>query len=389
MNFARRCWAEIDMDALRHNFEIIKSEAGGTDIMAVVKADAYGHGDEMTSRLYDEMGAAAFAVAMLEEGARLRGFGIKKPVLILGFTDPADTEKLAKLDITQSLFSLDYAKELSAAAQKAGVTVKCHLKLDTGMGRIGFTVRDSFDEAVLQAAQACRLPNLQITGAFMHFCVADSKKISDIEYTNQQYSLFCRAVSTLRDNFGIRLETIHCCNSAGTFAWKSFHLGMVRPGIILYGNQPSDDVTLDGIRPAMTLKARVALVKTIDAGDSLSYGRTFTSEKPMKIATITAGYADGYQRTMSNRGVFSINGKPAPIVGRVCMDQIMVDVSDIDNVKSGDTAILFGADAADSADKIAHETGTISYEILCNISRRVPRVYVQDGIEIAEKDYLK
>jgi alanine racemase len=389
MNFARRCWAEINMDALKSNFELIKSCARGAKVMAVVKANCYGHGDEIVAKMYDENGADAFAVALPDEGARLRGFGIKKPVLILGYSCPEDVAKLAQLDLTQTVFSLDYARQLLAAAEAAGVTVKCHLKFDTGMGRIGFTVRDGLDAAVAQAMAVCELPALQIDGAFMHFCVADSIKNDNKAFTAEQYEMFCEAVDLLEKARGKKLETVHCCNSAGIFMCPDYHLDMVRPGIILYGEQPSDEVALDDLTPAMQLKAHVAYVKTLEKGDTVSYGRTFTATRRMKIATITVGYADGYPRLLSGSGVFEINGKPAPVLGRVCMDQTMVDVSDIPNVREGDAAIVMGGTAGDSVNDVAHKAGTISYEILCNISRRVRRVYLEGGQEIAERDYLK
>ena len=379
MEFEKHCWAEIELDALRQNFAAIQARVGG-DICAVVKADAYGHGDVVVAQTLQRAGAAAFAVSCLEEGKHLRRHGITKPVLILGYTDPACAAALAENDITQTLFSAEYAAALSAAAVRAGCTVSCHLKLDTGMGRIGFAARTDFDGAVAAMEGCYALPGLRITGIFQHFAVADSVAADNIAYTDEQHALFTRAVARLQAD-GFATGTVHCANSAAQMTHPDWRHDLTRAGIILYGLDPSPEVHF-GLRPVMSLKAVVTFVKELQPGQSVSYGRTFTATVPTRVATVCVGYADGYPRLLSGKGVMRINGKAAPVLGRVCMDQTIVDVSGIPDAKMGDEVLVFGPDAggpADTADTIAEKTGTINYEITCGISRRVPRVYLQDG----------
>lgn len=388
MNFERRCWAEVDLGALRHNYHLVEEKADGAAVMAVVKADAYGHGDVAVATLLDEEGAARFAVSGFGEAVRLRRTGLTKPILILGYTGAQNAAALAVNDITQTVYSLDYARELSHAAQHAGVTVNVHLKVDTGMGRIGFDARDDMDEAVREMDEVCGMPGLAPVGIFTHFAVADSVDPKDLTYTRMQYGLLCEAIERLAA-LGHTFAAAHCCNSAGTFAWPDYHMDMVRPGIILYGYDPSAEVRLPGLAPAMRLKAVVSMVKDIRAGDSVSYGCIFTAEKPMRIATLAVGYADGYPRVLSNTGIVSLHGKPARVVGRVCMDQMMVDVTQIPEVRPGDAAVVFGDGVALSVDDIAAATGTVNYEVLCDIGRRVPRVYVENGEEVDLVNYLE
>ena len=225
-------------------------------------------------------------------------------------------------------------------------------------------------------------------GVFTHFAAADSTAPEDIAYTRRQYDILCAAVEEMAAR-GCTFAVKHCCNSAGTFAWPEFHLDMVRPGIILYGEQPSADTVLPGLVPALRLRAAVSMVKELAAGDAVSYGCTFRAPKPMRAATLAVGYADGYPRALSSRGTVSLHGRPARVLGRVCMDQIVVDVTDIPDVKAGDAAIVFGGGAADSVDDVARMTGTINYEVLCDVGRRVQRVYVENGAEVELVDYLK
>ena len=273
-------------------------------------------------------------------------------------------------------------------AERAGVAVRVHLKVDTGMGRIGFTADDDMERAVAEMAEACALPGLVPVGVFTHFAAADSTAPEDIAYTRRQYDILCAAVEEMAAR-GCTFAVKHCCNSAGTFAWPEFHLDMVRPGIILYGEQPSADTVLPGLVPALRLRAAVSMVKELAAGDAVSYGCTFRAPKPMRAATLAVGYADGYPRALSGRGTVSLHGRPARVLGRVCMDQIVVDVTDIPDVKAGDAAIVFGGGAADSVDDVARMTGTINYEVLCDVGRRVQRVYVENGAEVELVDYLK
>ncbi|MEG0484118.1 MAG: alanine racemase [Oscillospiraceae bacterium] len=380
----RRCWVEIDTDKLKSNFALIKSLAGDAGIMAIVKADAYGHGDVQCARLFADEGAQWLGVSSIEEAMHLRGADIQTPILILGYTLPENAEILFNSHITQTVLSLDYAKALSRAACDACVTVDAHIKLDTGMGRIGF---DAFAGTAADIAKAMQLPGLNISGIFTHFSVADSTGGSDIEYTKAQHTRFCNVLAEL-SSMGYNYDFVHCCNSAALAAYGSFAHTLVRPGIILYGENPSDDVTLARLMPAMSLKAVVAHVKTMSEGRDISYGRSYTTTHATTVATLTVGYADGYPRALSGKGTVSIHGKPCPVIGKVCMDQMMVDVTGLKNVKPGDIATVFGAPTCDSAAHIAALTNTVTYEILCGINRRVPRIYTENGAEIYCVDYL-
>ena len=346
MEFERRCWAEVDLGALRHNFKLVRERAGDAAVMAVVKADAYGHGDAVVAPLLEQEGADQFAVSGFGEAVCLRRAGVTKPILILGYTGVQNAAALAVGGISQTVFSLEYARALSEAALRAGVAVRVHLKVDTGMGRIGFTADDDMERAVAEMAEACALPGLVPVGVFTHFAAADSTAPEDIAYTRRQYDILCAAVEEMAAR-GCTFAVKHCCNSAGTFAWPEFHLDMVRPGIILYGEQPSADTVLPGLVPALRLRAAVSMVKELAAGDAVSYGCTFRAPKPMRAATLAVGYADGYPRALSSRGTVSLHGRPARVLGRVCMDQIVVDVTDIPDVKAGDAAIVFGGGAAE------------------------------------------
>lgn len=388
MLLEKHCWAEVSLDALRENFRLVQAAAGNTPVMAVVKANAYGHGDAAVARLLEAEGAAAFAVSDLAEALCLRRAQVARPILILGWTDPACTAALAVNTITQAVVSLQHAKALSYAALHAGVTLNVHLKVDTGMGRVGFAARDDMERAVAELEEACHLPNLSPTGIFTHFAVADSDSEADEAYTAAQHECFFEVVQRLAAR-GCRFACVHCCNSAGTFLHPEYHHDMVRAGIILYGQQPLAQTQLPGLRGAMQLKARVALVKELKPGDDVSYGRTFRAGQPMRVATLTAGYADGYPRLLSNQGVVSIHGKPAPVLGRVCMDQMVADVTDIPEARMGDDAALLGGEGGDSFFDAAQKTGTINYELVCGVARRVPRLYVQGGTAVSAVDYLK
>lgn len=374
MEFLHRTWAEIDTSALIHNFDIIKEEAGGAYIMAVVKADCYGHSAKLVAPLLDKAGADAFAVSNIDEAVSLRKYGIKKPVLILGYT-PANAAKiLYENDIMQCVFSSEYAKALSESAVNGGFTLKIHIKIDSGMGRIGFDCRDGELSGIEDAIAAARLPGFILDGMFTHFCVSDRTPKEEDGYTKEQFSRFSAAVSRFK-NAGLTPKVCHCCNSAAFCLDKEKHLDMCRPGIILYGLTPAYGLELkEDFIPVMTVKSVVSMVKQIKKGTSVSYSRTFTAQRDMKIATVTAGYADGYPRALSNKGRVIIHGKSANIIGRICMDQLSVDVSDIDEVKQGDEVILFGKELP--VEEIAEKCGTINYEITCGISQRVPRIPV-------------
>ena len=384
--FDAHCWAEIDLDALVHNFHLIREKASPAAVCAVVKADAYGHGDRMAARTLAEAGAAWFAVSSLAEARHLRRSGITQPILILGMTRPECAGALAAEGLTQAVYSLEYARALSQAAEAAGVTVEGHLKIDTGMGRIGFGACRDFEGAVSGLLECRRLRGLSITGAFQHFPVADSLSEEDRRYTEKQYALFRRVVERLEAAGPLR--TVHCSNSAGLTAHPEWSGDMVRAGVILYGQDPSAQVRFPGLRPVMSLKTVVSQVKDLAPGDCVGYGRYYTAERPLRTATVCCGYADGYPRCLSNLGVASIHGKPAPVIGRVSMDQIVLDASAVPEVSAGDEATLLGAAPADGFAQAAEKAGTISYELLCAVARRVPRVYLRGGDVVEILDYL-
>lgn len=374
----KRVWAEINLDAARNNIEgirkITSKEAG---IMAVVKADAYGHGAFELSKVFLKYGADRLAVATIDEAEQLRLQGIDNPILILGCTHFSRIEDIVKYDITQAVFTYDVAKLISDEAIKQNKVAKIHIKIDTGMGRIGFMPNS---EAVEIIQKINKLKNLQIEGIFTHFATADEK---DKDFTYEQFNKFNSIIHSIELK-GISIPVKHCANSAGIMELPEMHLNMVRPGIILYGMYPSNEVDKSKLKlmPVLSLKASVVYVKEVPKGTSISYGRTYITEKDTKIATIPIGYADGYSRLLSSKGSVIINGKKAPIVGRVCMDQMMVDVTEIDDVQIGDEVTLIGgynSKESITAEDIASMIGTINYEVTCMISKRIPRVYIEDG----------
>jgi len=375
----RRTWCEISLDNVRSNFKTIrKAAADSAKLCCVVKANAYGHGAATLARIYQEMGADFFAVSNIEEAIELRNADITKPILILGYTPVECADILAKLNISQSVFSSEYAKALSDSAEKAGVCVKIHIKTDTGMGRIGFVYRhpEDKDNYFAEVTGACSLPGLVPEGIFTHF--ADSA--DDPAYTDAQFECFLSACGGLAER-GFKLIR-HCSNSAAIFGDKKRHLDMVRAGIVLYGLAPSDILPSPELRPAMTMKSVVSLVKEIRPGDSVGYSMTFKADKPMKVATVAAGYADGYLRSSGSNGAYlTTGGKKCPLVGRVSMDQLAIAA----DCNMGDEVVLFGENGI-SADELAKLNGTIGYELVCAVSRRVPRVYISDGKTVGIHD---
>lgn len=370
----RRAWVEINLDTLVNNFNIIKNITN-QNIYAVVKADAYGHGAIRVAQALDAAGTFGFAVSNLLEAEELRFAGIDKPILILGYTPVDCAARLANSNISQCVMSYDYAELLDLHAKKAGVVVKTHLKLDTGMGRIGINFRQPESFAISEAEKILSLDNLDTEGVFMHFAVADSEAEDDKSFTAEQYKLFLSAVEQLEKKHSFRIK--HCCNSAALLNDIDNTGNAVRAGIILYGLTPSDELSLpEGVKPVMSLHSVVSMVKTIEKNETVSYGRTYSAPSERRIATICAGYADGIPRLLSNTGYVIINGKKAPITGRVCMDQFCVDVTDIENVQIGDEVIIFGTEL--SVNKVAEIAQTINYEIICGISKRVPLIYTND-----------
>ncbi|MBE6765414.1 MAG: alanine racemase [Ruminococcaceae bacterium] len=389
--YLRRTWVEIDLDAIGHNYRLIRKKAGQVPVMCIVKADAYGHGVEHIALEYQRLGAKWLGVSNIEEAMELRRYGIDREILILGYTPPEAAAQLAEYEITQAVFSLGYAESLSQAALSLGCSVKCHIKADTGMGRIGLNCRaqQSISAAADEAEKICRLDGLCINGIFTHFAVADDGENGE-GFTRAQYSNFIDIISALNKR-GISFKYRHCCNSAATLEYPDMHLDLVRPGIILYGLSPSGCMRGKyDLRPVMQLRSVVSMIKKLEAGATVSYGRIFTAERDMVLATVPIGYADGFPRILSGNQELIVRGKRVPIVGRVCMDQLMIDVSDVEGVTEGDTVTIFGKDGDEeiTVDELADKLGTINYELVCRMARRVPRIYHRGGCVISQTDYL-
>lgn len=390
-DFLKRTWAEINLDAIQHNFRAIAgSLTGGCRAMAIVKADAYGHGAGYVSRALRAAGADWFGVSNLDEALQIRKAGISESILILGYTPPKEAARLAAFGITQTVFNREYGEELSAAASAAGVEVRVHIKLDTGMSRIGFLCQreEKLDDAADEVAAVCRLPGLAPEGVFTHFASADEE--DGEAFTRLQFSLFRHTIDALEKR-GVHFALRHCCNSAATMLYPEMHMDMVRPGLILYGLLPAS--WLDGrlpLQPAMELKTVVSMVKTVPAGSVVSYGRTYAAAGDATLATVPIGYADGYPRCFSNRAEMLVNGRRAPVTGRVCMDQCMLDVSDMTDVREGMVVTVFGRDGGASlpVEEFAALSGTINYEAICLIGKRVPRIFQSGGRTVGQLNYI-
>ena len=383
----KRTWAEVELDAIAHNMrEIRKITDKNAQIMAVVKADAYGHGFLETAKTLLDNGADRLAVAVLQEGKQLRSRGVDVPILILGASSPDDAEDLINFEITPNVFDLDFAKALSYEAEKKEKVTKVHIKLDTGMTRIGFVADDGDNSKIIdEILQVSKLPYIEIEGIFSHFSTSDE---FDREYTLMQFRRFMSVVNALEER-GLHIPIRHICNSAGIMMYPEMHLDMVRPGVILYGMYPSDEVDksrLDLI-PAMTLKSRITLVKEVESGRGVSYGKEYITDRNTKIATVPIGYADGYLRRIAEKGCMMVNGEKAPIIGRICMDQCMIDVTNVHNIDKGDEAIIFGREGI-TIDTLAEWLETINYEVACVIGKRIPRIYTKNGKAVKVLNYL-
>lgn len=366
----RRTWAEVDLAQLVKNVEIYRGGlSADTAVMAVVKADAYGHGAAAVAPALQEAGVSHFAVATVDEAIALRRAGVTEEILILGYTPPENAALLEEYDLTQALLSPEYAADLAAACS---APIKCHFAIDTGMNRIGL---DADDPAATAAVIRQYATKLRLTGIFTHLCVADSAAGEDVAFTREQIEKFQNVATRVSD---IPLLA-HCLNSAGGLFYAKTHSALARLGIVMYGLRPDYANTLPaGIRPTLAWKTVVAMVKTVYPGESVGYGRAARPTREMRVATLPVGYADGYNRRLSNGvGYVLLHGKRAPVVGRVCMDQIMVDVTDIPATRAGDEVILLGESGGEclTADDMAQALGTIGYEVVCNISARVPRIY--------------
>jgi alanine racemase len=358
----------IDLGALSHNFSEVTRRIGGRKVLAVVKAQAYGHGAVPVSRRFAELGASMLGVALVEEGRELRNAGITAPILVMGPVVPGQAEAIVRLNLTPVVFTRPLADALSQAARVLGANIPVHVKIDTGMGRIGIPP----EEAVGFIAEIAKLKGITVEGLMTHFSDAD---LRDKQFASVQMDRFESLVRSLEER-GISVELRHAANSAAVLAYDRALLTMVRPGLMLYGYDPVERGSGADLRAVLSLVSHIAFLKNVPAGTPISYGRTFVTERDSRIATIPIGYADGYSRALSNKGEAIVRGRRVPVVGRVCMDMTMLDVTDVPHVLPGDEVVLIGRQGNEriTADDIAARTGTIAYEVLCGIGGRVPRV---------------
>lgn len=382
----RPVWAEINLDNLAHNIrEVRRLTSKEALVTAVVKANGYGHGSVEIAQTFLDNGADRLAVAVLTEAIELRKGGITAPILIMGYTPTSLFEKVVEYDIIQTIYSYQDAKVLSDIAVKLNKKALIHIKIDSGMGRIGLLPNDDSIEEILRIS---KLPNIYIEGIFTHFAMAD---YLDKSHAMTQFKKFTWVIEKLEEK-GLDIPIKHTSNSAAIIDLPEFNLNMVRAGIMIYGLKPSDEVKLDKVdlKPAMTLKARISHLKTVPKGTGISYGQIFVTERESKIATLPIGYADGFTRLLTEKAEVYVNGKRAKIVGKICMDQCMIDITDIEDVKIGDEVVLFGygKEGYPHIDEVAEKLGTINYEIACMVGRRVPRVYISKGEIVKIVDYL-
>ena len=382
----KRTWAEIDITALTENFkEIRRITLPSAKVLAVVKADAYGHGAIEVAQDLIKSGADYLAVACMDEGIELRRAGIDSPILLLGASSEEECPELIKNSLIPTVFSFEFAKKLSEAAEKINKKVKIHIKVDSGMSRLGFVAGINDDETSDTIIKISQLPFIEVEGIFSHFATSDE---ADATYTKLQFDRFIKICNTIEEK-GLKIPIRHIANSAAIMMYPEYHLDMVRAGIILYGCYPSSEVDHNklNLKPVMTIKSRISMVKTLEENRGVSYGKTYITNQPTKIATVPIGYADGYTRLLSSKAKMIANNTPVPVIGRICMDQCMIDVTNVNTINTGDEVIVFGADGI-TADNLAELIGTINYEIICMISRRIPRIYLKNGKAVKTVNYL-
>lgn len=375
-NALKRTWAEIDLDALTHNYQQARKLIGAkVKYLGVVKADAYGHGAVQISHKLEELGADYLAVSSLDEARELRLGGVQAPILILGHTPPAMVPQLIEYNITQTVSAQAKAEEYNTEAERCGGTLRVHIKVDTGMSRLGFLVRGRhFSGGVDAIARSCDLPHLDAEGIFTHFAAADEDDGDSEAYTREQFDVFTRVLDALAARgrtFAIR----HCANSGALARYPEMYLDMVRPGVALYG-VGGDEERL-GLRPVMSLKSCISTIKVFDGDTCVSYGRTFRTDGKTRMGVLPIGYADGFFRGLSNRMAVMTAQGPAPVRGRICMDMTMVDLTDLPDIHVGDTVEIFGR--KQNVNVLAEILDTIPYELVCAVSKRVPRVYLENG----------
>lgn len=374
-----RVYAQIDLDAMRSNVSQAMNRMSPAKVMAIIKADAYGHGAIRAAKALDEIGVYAYGVASADEAIQLRKAGVEKPLMILGFAFEESIDDMINNNIILSVFDLQTAKLINKHAALLKKTALIHIKVDTGMGRIGI---EPTEESVEIIKEINELENIKIDGMFTHFACADSKNKTSVNRQIERFTDFVNLVKAAK----IELPLVHCYNSAGIVDLNKADFNMVRCGIITYGLEPSDEVSKTNIKlkKVMSIISHVSQVKKVDEGFSVSYGSTYVTNKKTVIATVPVGYGDGYPRSLSNKGRVIINGGYAKIIGRVCMDQFMIDVTNL-NVKQGDKVILMGTDGANTitAEEIGETSGRFNYELVCDINKRVPRVYIENGEVVA------
>lgn len=380
-------WAEINLDSLRHNIKAIREIVPAKSmIMAVVKANAYGHGSVESSRVFLENGSDSLAVATLPEAIELRRAGITAPVLILGYTSPEQVESILRWSITPTVYTVEYAEILSSAAERISVTADIHIKIDSGLGRIGFQPNE---RSLGTISEIKRMSAINIEGVFTHFALADSK---DKRYTVKQFNLFENFLDRLTDQ-GISIPIKHASNSAAIMDFPEYSLDLVRPGCILYGIYPSGDAQREKLKlkPVMVFKTRITHVKTVPPGTGISYGLTYTTKSESIIGSLSVGYADGYSRALSNKAEVWVGGGRSPVVGRVCMDQTMVELTNVQSSVRGTTVTLFGDGLSGEprVEDVARWMGSIPEEVVSSVSRRVPRIYTREGRVVKVVDYLQ
>lgn len=383
----KRTWAEINLDAVEYNYRKIRGHIGkDVKFLGVVKADAYGHGAVMVSKKLEALGADYLAVSSIDEAMELRFNGITMPILVLGHTPKEQVDRLICLNITQAVTCEAKAEEYSEQALKYGGTLKIHIKVDTGMSRLGYLCAgEFFENGVDGIVHAVNLPGIEAEGIFTHFAVADENGGESEEYTRRQFELFTGVISAVEKKWGRRFKLRHCANTGATVVYPETHLDMVRPGLLLYGY--GEHAKMLGLKPVMTMKTNISTIKVYPAGTKVSYGGTYTCPKKTRMGVVPYGYADGFLRCFSNSYSLLTSDGEAPVRGKICMDMTMIDLSGCPNADVGSEVEIFGEHAP--LEKMAEKAGTIPYEITCNVSKRVPRIYKEGGKVVSEELMLR
>lgn len=383
----KRTWAEINLDAVEYNYRKIREHIGkNVKFLGVVKADAYGHGAVMVGKKLESLGADYLAVSSIDEAMELRFNGITMPILVLGHTPKEQVDRLICFNITQAVTCEAKAEEYSEQALKYGGTLKIHIKVDTGMSRLGYLCAgDFFENGVDGIVHAVNLPGIEAEGIFTHFAVADENGEESKEYTRKQFELFTSVISAVEKKWGKKFKLRHCANTGATVVYPKTHLDMVRPGLLLYGY--GEHARMLGLKPVMTMKTNISTIKVYPAGTKVSYGGTYTCPKKTRMGVVPYGYADGFLRCFSNNYSLLTSDGEAPVRGKICMDMTMIDLSGCPNVDVGGEVEIFGENAP--LEKMAEKACTIPYEITCNVSKRVPRIYKEGGKVVSEELMLR